>query len=91
MKRIIVLISGSGSNLQAIIENINLGLIQAEIVEVISNDQNAYGLIRAKNANIDTFVLDHKSFNSRDEYDDALEKRIQIKNPDSGFNRIGLA
>ena len=44
MKRIVVLISGSGSNLQAIIDNINLGLIQAEVVEVISNNENAYGL-----------------------------------------------
>ena len=92
MKRIVVLISGSGSNLQAIIDNINLGLIQAEVVEVISNNENAYGLVRAKNENIDTFVLDHKSFNSRDEYDNALEKRIQINKPDlivmAGFMRI---
>ena len=92
MKRIVVLISGSGSNLQAIIDNISLGLIQAEVVEVISNNENAYGLVRAKNENIDTFVLDHKSFNSRDEYDNALEKRIQINKPDlivmAGFMRI---
>ena len=92
MKRIVVLISGSGSNLQAIIDNINLGFIQAEVVEVISNNENAYGLVRAKNENIDTFVLDHKSFNSRDEYDNALEKRIKINKPDlivmAGFMRI---
>ena len=95
MKRIVVLISGSGSNLQAIIDNINLGLIQAEVVEVISNNENAYGLVRAKNENIDTFVLDHKSFNSRDEYDNALEKRIQVNKPDlivmAGFMRIPVS
>ena len=92
MKRIVVLISGNGSNLQAIIENINLGFIKAKIVEVISNNENAYGLIRAKNENINTFVLDHKSFNSRDEFDAALHKRIEINNPDlivmAGFMRI---
>lgn len=92
MKRIVVLISGSGSNLQAIIENIKQGYIKAEIVEVISNNKNAYGLIRAKNENINTFVLDHKSFNSRDEFDIALDKRIEVNNPDlivmAGFMRI---
>jgi phosphoribosylglycinamide formyltransferase-1 len=92
MKRIVVLISGSGSNLQAIIENIKQGYIKAEIVEVISNNENAYGLIRAKNENINTFVLNHKSFNSRDEFDIALDKRIEVNNPDlivmAGFMRI---
>ena len=92
MKRIVVLISGNGSNLQAIIENIKQGYIKAEIVEVISNNENAYGLIRAKNENINTFVLNHKSFNSRDEFDIALDKRIEDNNPDlivmAGFMRI---
>ena len=59
MKKIIVLISGSGSNLQAIIDQIKLNNINASIECVISNNEDAYGLIRAKESNINTQVIDH--------------------------------
>lgn len=59
MKRIAVLISnrGTGTNLQAIIDGINLGKIKGQIVAVISDAIDAYGLIRARNANIKTLIL----------------------------------
>jgi len=92
MKKIIVLISGSGSNLQSIIDNINSKNIKGEIVEVISNENGAFGLTRAKNANINTFVLDHRLYKKRDMYDKALLKRLSSLNPDliimAGFMRI---
>ena len=52
MKKIVVLVSGSGSNLQAIIENCNAKYINAEIIGVISNNPDAFGLERAASANI---------------------------------------
>lgn len=59
MKRLAVLISnaGTGTNLQAIINGVNSGKIKAEIIYVISDAPDAYGLIRAKNANIKTLIL----------------------------------
>ena len=59
MKKIVILVSGSGSNLQAIIENCNAKYINAEIISVISNNPNAYGLERAASATISGVVL-HK-------------------------------
>jgi phosphoribosylglycinamide formyltransferase-1 len=54
MKRIVVLLSGNGSNLQAIIDNINAGNINGVIVAVISNDPQALGLKRAESENLET-------------------------------------
>ena len=62
MKKIVVLISGSGSNLQAIIDKCSTGYINAEIVCVISNNPNAYGLERARLANIPVKVINHKDY-----------------------------
>ena len=72
MKKIVVLISGNGSNLQAIIDSCESGDIDGEITNVISNKNNAYGLQRAIKANIPTKILDDTSFNSREEFDKAL-------------------
>ena len=72
MKKIVVLISGNGSNLQAIIDSCESGDIDGEITDVISNKSNAYGLRRAIKANIPTKILDDTSFNSREEFDKAL-------------------
>jgi len=71
----VVLISGSGSNLQSLIDhskNINL-----KISCVISNNPNAYGLERAKKANIETKILDHNEFSSRESYDNSLKEIIE--------------
>ncbi len=68
MVNIGILISGSGTNLQAIIDNINEGNIDGEIKLVISNKKDAYGLVRAKEAGIETLYLDRKEFSSDKEY-----------------------
>ena len=72
MKKIVVLISGNGTNLQAIIDSCEFGDIDGEITNVISNKRNAYGLQRAIKANIPTKIIDDTSFNSREEFDKAL-------------------
>ncbi|WP_462169646.1 phosphoribosylglycinamide formyltransferase [Pseudoalteromonas xiamenensis] len=90
--RIVVLISGSGSNLQAIIDGCKSGQINGSIAAVISNKADAYGLTRAKLADIHTEVLDHKAYASRDAYDNALADVINQFSPDlvvlAGFMRI---
>jgi phosphoribosylglycinamide formyltransferase-1 len=90
--RIVVLISGSGTNLQAIIDACTSKDYPGEIVGVISNKADAYGLTRAKDANISVLALSHKDFNSREEYDQELVKKIDSYSPDiiilAGFMRI---
>jgi phosphoribosylglycinamide formyltransferase-1 len=67
-----VLISGSGTNLQAIIDAIEAGKLDAKIEVVVSNKANAFGLERARRHGIATEVLDHRSFSSREAYDEAV-------------------
>ncbi len=74
--RLVVLISGSGSNLQAIIDACASGAIDGEIVAVISNRGDAYGLQRAQAAAIPTEVLDHRDYPDRESFDRALMARI---------------
>ena len=68
-RRVGVLISGRGSNLQALIDAAAAGTLGAEIAVVISNQATAAGLARARTAGIETLVLDHREFRSRDDYD----------------------
>jgi len=88
---LVVLISGSGSNLQAIIDGAASGL-PVEIKAVISNQVDAYGLERARQAGIETRVLNHKGFDDRDSYDQALGDLIEEYQPGlvilAGFMRI---
>ncbi|AMJ86183.1 phosphoribosylglycinamide formyltransferase [Alteromonas sp. Mac1] len=90
--KLCVLISGNGSNLQAIIDNISAEKLDAEICGVISNRPNAYGLIRAQEAGIKAISLDHMQHDSRESYDKALQAEIESLNPDyivlAGFMRI---
>jgi len=90
--RIVVLISGSGTNLQAIIDACKLESYPGEVVAVISNNDDAYGLTRAQESNIDTCALSHKSFETREAYDLALIDKIDAYQPDlvvlAGFMRI---
>lgn len=85
---IVVLISGSGSNLQSIID----ADLPVEIRAVISNRADAYGLTRAEQAGIPTAVLDHKAFPDRESYDAALQALIDGYGPKllvlAGFMRI---
>lgn len=86
------MISGNGSNLQAIIDQITLGKINGKVNAVIANKATAYGLTRAKNANIPDLFIDHEKFDSREAYDNELMKSIDQFSPDlivlAGFMRI---
>ena len=92
MKRIIILISGNGSNLEAIINACNSGYINGEIVNVISNNPDAYGIERSNKFNIKTKIINHKDFDSRIKFDDELENYLSELKPDlivlAGFMRI---
>lgn len=77
MKKIVVLISGNGSNLQAIIDSIQQGALNAEICGVISNKSTAYGLLRAEEAGIPTFVYQRSNFASNVEMDCAIAAQIE--------------
>jgi len=89
---LVVLISGDGSNLQAIIAAVQSGKIKATIAAVISNNATAYGLERARLANIPAINLVHTDYNSRDDFDRALQQTIDEYIPDlvvlSGFMRL---
>ncbi|KVV09461.1 MULTISPECIES: phosphoribosylglycinamide formyltransferase [Pseudomonas] len=89
---VVVLLSGTGSNLQALIDSDDVKGSPATIRAVISNRADAYGLQRATDAGIDTRVLDHKAFEGREAFDAALIKIIDQFNPHlvvlAGFMRI---
>lgn len=90
--RIVVLISGGGTNLQAIIDASKHENYGGDVVAVVSNKADVYGLTRAQEANIATSVLSHKDFDSREDYDSALITEINHFQPDlivlAGFMRI---
>ena len=92
MKKIIVLISGSGSNLEAIAKACQTGNIPASIELVISNQPNVKGLDRAKKFHLMSRVIEHQNFNSREEFDQSLLEQILPIEPDlvvlAGFMRI---
>lgn len=89
---IVVMISGNGSNLQSIIDYIENRNVNGRIVAVISNNPEAYGLERARNAGIKGLVLDHNSYSSREDYDRALMSVIDQHDAGlvvlAGFMRI---
>ncbi len=72
-----VLASGRGSNLQAIIDAIEEGRLEAKIALVLSNKADAFALVRAKNHYISTVFVDPKQYERREDYDDALLKTLQ--------------
>lgn len=72
-----VLISGSGTNLQAIIDAIAQGNVSAEIRVVISNRNEAYGLIRARRHGIPTYSISHKDFSSREAFEAEIIKTLR--------------
>ncbi len=92
MKNIVVLISGQGSNLQAIIDAMLKRADDAKIAAVISNRPQALGLQRAERADITTACVDHTQFESREAFDQALIEVIDSHQPDlivlAGFMRI---
>jgi phosphoribosylglycinamide formyltransferase-1 len=90
--RLVVLISGSGSNLQAMIDAASEDRMKADIAAVISNRADAFGLTRASRASIPCEVLDHQGFDNREQYDATLLETISGFDPDlivlAGFMRI---
>jgi phosphoribosylglycinamide formyltransferase-1 len=92
MRRIGVLISGRGSNLSALIAAVQQGRLDATIAVVISNKASAPGLERAREAGIETLVLDHRGFASRHEYDRALAEALMARRVSlvclAGFMRL---
>ena len=78
-RRLGVLISGRGSNLQALIDAIADGRLHATIAVVISNQEDAGGLERARRAGIETLTLSHRGWPSRDDYDRALVKELRAR------------
>ena len=93
MKNIVVLVSGGGTNLQALIDAQNQGIIKSgKITCVISSNPGAYALKRAKNNNIDTAVIRRKDYSEFSEYDKALAQLLVSKNADlvvlAGFMTI---
>jgi len=89
---IAVLISGSGSNLQAIIDTSEKGEIPCTVGIVISNKADAYGLVRAKKHGIPTEVVDHRSFPGREEFDAKLVEILRGSGAElvclAGFMRV---
>ena len=92
MKRVVVLISGQGRNLQALIEAQHKGLLGAEIVAVISNRADAQGLERARAAQLPIQVVPHAAYAERSAFDEALAQAIEQYSPDiivmAGFMRV---
>ncbi len=90
--RALVLISGGGSNLQTLIDASRAAESAYDIVHVISNRPEAYGLTRAEQAGITARCLDHKAFKERSLFDAALAQMIDEVSPDlivyAGFMRI---
>lgn len=91
-KGIVILVSGNGSNAQAIIDACEQGVIKGKVRAIISNQPTAYALKRASNHNIDAIVMSHKDFPDRESFDKELLLITQSYQPDlvvlAGFMRI---
>ena len=87
-----VLLSGNGTNFQAIIDSIAKGQLKAAIKIVISNNKDAFGLQRAKKHNIKNLCIDHRDFEDRESYDLRLMETLEQESVDyivlEGFMRI---
>ena len=92
LSKIVILISGSGSNLQSFIDACSAGVVDGKIMAVISNRPGVKGLDRASAADVPNIVIDHRAFQSREEFDQHLAEVITSFTPDlvvlAGFMRI---
>lgn len=90
--RLVVLISGNGSNLQAILDACSSGELDAEVVSVISNKADAHGLVRARNAGVEADFFPKREDESRQEFDARLGEYVSTSLPDyvvlAGWMRI---
>lgn len=94
-KKIAVLFSGSGSNLEAILSKIHNKIfnnVKIQVVLTLTNKPNAYGIERARKYGLESVIIDHTKFNSREEFDGALVSEIKKHDIDlvvlAGFMRI---
>ena len=92
MIKIAVLISGNGSNLEALIHACQKNIINGSIDLVLSNNPSAFGIERAKNHSINYKIINHECFKTREDFDQALINELKESNPDlivlAGFMRI---
>jgi len=92
LPRLVILISGTGSNMATLIDAVRSGALGAEVAAVFSNRPDARGLATAREAGIATEVIDHRAFPDRESFDQALAGRIDAHTPDlvilAGFMRI---
>jgi phosphoribosylglycinamide formyltransferase-1 len=90
--RLVILISGRGSNMRSILDAAKAGSLDVDISAVISNRPDAAGLAFAAEEGIETAVIDHKQFDNREQFDEALAAKIDAYQPDfvilAGFMRI---
>jgi phosphoribosylglycinamide formyltransferase-1 len=90
--RVVILISGRGSNMISIVNAVNNGSLPIKIAAVISNRPDAAGIEFAQQVGIDTAIIDHKAFASREEFDQEMANKIDTYSPDlvilAGFMRI---
>ncbi len=90
--RIAVLVSGSGTNLQAILDAVRVGTLEAEVAVVVSNKAGAPALERAHAAGVTTLVIEHRAYASREAYDLAMVEALRAHGVDvvvlAGFMRI---
>ena len=89
---IAVLVSGNGTNLQAIIDNVNNGYLPAKIAFVLSDHKKAFALERARKAGIEAIALDKKDYKEREDFDREIVKRLKKRNVElvvlAGFMRL---
>ena len=87
-----VLVSGSGTNLQAILDAVATGRLDAKVALVLSNKADAFALVRANQSGVPTRVLSHKSFSSREGFDEALVAALREAEVEwvvlAGFMRV---
>ena len=92
MKKIAVLVSGGGSNLQSIIDATESGYLDVQIAVVLSNKEEAYGLTRAKNHGIPAIVVKHGDFDGREDFENKLIEVLDGHGVDlvvlAGFMRV---
>lgn len=83
MLKVVVCVSGGGTNLQAVIDGIQKGSVtNTEIVRVISNNKNAYALERAKSAGIEAVCVSPRDYADREQFNDALVREVDAAGPD---------
>ena len=83
MLRVVVCVSGGGTNLQAVIDGVQKGSVtNVEIVRVISNNKNAYALERAENAGIEAVCVSPRDYAERDQFNEALVREVDAASPD---------